>query len=99
MGKFDFDAEGDMTNVVVYFINEKNLMGCPHVKLNMARKEVVAMPDSGAEISVLSGELYIYIKYKEVRMLEVPVISGVSLSAWGSKQKKDSNTGLDRIPD
>jgi hypothetical protein len=84
----NFDAEDDTTNVVVYFINGEHLMGCPHVKLNMAGKEVVAVLDSGAEISVLSGELYNYIKSKEVRMLEVPVIGGVLLSAWGSKTKR-----------
>jgi hypothetical protein len=47
--------------VDIYYINEGNLYGCPHVKLQIGDKEVIAVLDSGADISILSEALFEYL--------------------------------------
>jgi hypothetical protein len=47
----------DLGNVTAYFINEVNLWGCPHVKMTIGDKEIIALLNSGAEVSVMSEEL------------------------------------------
>jgi hypothetical protein len=52
----EFECKPD--GLIIYFTNEGNLKGCPHVKLLVGNKGVTAIVDSGAEISVVSENLF-----------------------------------------
>jgi hypothetical protein len=40
----EYECEPD--GLIIYFINESNLKGCPHIKLLIGIKEVTAIVDS-----------------------------------------------------
>jgi len=39
--------------VNIYYINENNLYGCPHVQLDIGEEKLIAVLDKGAEISLM----------------------------------------------
>jgi hypothetical protein len=45
-------------DIIVFFINENNLHGCPHVNLTVRNRNVIVILDSGAEISIIFKNLF-----------------------------------------
>jgi hypothetical protein len=85
---FDVNFIEDPENVTMYFINEVNLRGCPHAKMTTGDKEIIALLDSGAEVSVMSEELFNSLLERELKFLHIPVTNCVLSSAWLSKSKR-----------
>jgi hypothetical protein len=85
---------GDADNVTVYYINEGNLQGCPHVKIQIGSREIVVLIDSGAEVSVMSEDLLNF----DGEWLKVPIYSGSKLCVVfrvAIKIKTNQKTSLD----
>jgi len=40
----------------IYYINESKLYGCPHVQLDIGEEKLIAVLDTGAEISICQKE-------------------------------------------
>jgi hypothetical protein len=91
---FDFKNNNDVNGMILYYINERGLRGCPHVKLTVGGKEIFALLDSGAEISVLSGSLFGRLTEEGLRIFHIPVVNAVLLSAWGAKTKRTKKQAL-----
>jgi hypothetical protein len=72
----------------VYVINESNLKGCPRVVLEIVDREVTAILDSGAEISVMSEEVYNNLVAGGLQPFHFPVTGGVLISAFGARSKR-----------
>jgi hypothetical protein len=72
----------------VYVINESNLKGCPSVVLEIGDREVTAILDSGAEISVMSEEVYSNLVAGGLQPFYLPVTGGVLMSAFWARSKR-----------
>jgi hypothetical protein len=80
------DKKEDMN---VYFIIEDNLKGCPYVKLEIMEQEINAVVGgSGAEVSLISGELFNYLVNICLKSLYLPVLNGILVSPWGRRAQK-----------
>jgi hypothetical protein len=90
--KFNLDlSKGELNGGIVYVINGTNLRGCPKVNLFMGNKEVTAILDSGAEISVLSETIYSELVSSGMQILNIPVVQ--------STNEEDKDTGTTIISD
>ncbi|KDR14848.1 hypothetical protein L798_11488 [Zootermopsis nevadensis] len=75
------------SEVMIFYINEDNLHGCPQAKLKIGDKELIAILDSGAEMSIISETLVDALIESGLKLLRIPVVNGVLISAWGSRTK------------
>jgi hypothetical protein len=91
--EYEYEPDG----LIIYSINESNLKECPHVKLLIGYKEVTAIVDSGAEISVLSENLFDELVACDMQVLILLVINGILISAWGSRTKRIRKQALIRF--
>lgn len=55
---------------------------CHYVRIEINREQVFAMVDSGAEISLLSEELFNRLLDGGLHVLYIPVVNGTLISAW-----------------
>jgi hypothetical protein len=67
----------------VYYINEDNLTGCPYVRTEINREQVIAVVESGAEIYLLSEKLFNRLLDRGLLAPHIPVVNGTLVSAWG----------------
>jgi hypothetical protein len=44
--------------VNIYYINESNLYGCSHVQLDIGEEKLIAVLDTGAEISLMPERIF-----------------------------------------
>ena len=74
----------DLINIFdVYFINEDSLMGCPCIKIEISREQVIAVVESGAEIYLLSEKIFNRFLDRGLQVLHIPFVNGTLVSAWG----------------
>ena len=52
----DYDLEAG--ELKIYYLNERKLQKCPHVKLHIGGHPVIAVVDSGSEATILAQELF-----------------------------------------
>lgn len=92
--QYEIEKTCETSDQLVYFINDNNLRGCPQLELNFAGKRITAVIDSGAEVSIVSEELFNELEQMGVKILHVPVINGVLISAWRTRSKKIKRQAL-----
>jgi hypothetical protein len=70
---FDLESNNNVNGMILYYINEGGLPVCPHVNLTVGGKEIFALLDNGAEVSVLSESLFGRLTEEGLRILHIPV--------------------------
>ena len=48
--------KGEQEIVNIYYMNKNNLYGCLHVQLDIGEERLIAVLDTGAEISLMPGK-------------------------------------------
>ena len=84
--------EDEQEDMNVYFLIEDNLKGCPRVKLEIVEQQINAAVDSGAEVSLISEELFNGLMNFRLQSLYSPVMSGILVSAV-QKKNQEASTG------
>jgi predicted aspartyl protease len=74
--------------VNIYYINENNFYGCPHVQLDVGEERLIAILDTGAEISLVPERIFEDLLAKGVRAPQLPVVNGALITAFGSRTKR-----------
>jgi len=72
----------------IYYINENNLYGCPHVQLDIGEERLIAVLDTGAEISLMPERIFKDLLAKVLRAPQLPVLNGALITAFGSRTKR-----------
>jgi hypothetical protein len=70
------------------FISEDKLKECPSVKITIGGEEVLAILDTGSELSLMNQELYSKLRDKGMNNLELPVQNINLVSAFSDKSRK-----------
>jgi predicted aspartyl protease len=78
----------------VYYINENNLYGCLHVELNIGGEKLMAVLDTGAEISLMLEKIFEDLLAKGVKAPQLPVVNGALTTAFGNKTKRIKRQAL-----
>jgi hypothetical protein len=50
--------KGEQEIVNIYYINENNLYGCPHAQLDVGEERLIAVLDTGTEISLMPDRIF-----------------------------------------
>lgn len=88
--------EEEKEDMNVHFIIEDNLKVCPHVKLEIMEQEIKAVVGgSGAEVFLISEELFNDLVNICLKSLYLPVLNDILVPAWGRRTQKIKkvNTG------
>jgi len=80
--------------VHIYYINENNLYGCPHVQLEIDEERLTAVFDKGAEISLMPERIFEDLLAKGLRAPQLPVVNGALITAFGSRTKRIKRQAL-----
>ena len=83
--------EDEQEDMNVYFLIEDNLKGCPRVKLEIVEQQINAAVDSGAEVSLISEELFNGLMNFRLQSLYSPVMSGILVSAVQKKKSRSKH--------
>jgi hypothetical protein len=67
--------KGEQEIVIIYYINENNLYGCPHVQLDIGEERLIAVLDKGADISLIPEEIFEDLLAKGLREPNLPVVN------------------------
>ena len=89
----DMDKE-EQEIVNIYYINENNLYGCPHVQLDIGEERLIAVLDTGAEISLMPERIFEDLLAKGLRAPQLPVVNGALITAFGSRTKRIKRQAL-----
>jgi hypothetical protein len=73
--------------VTIYYLNDLGLPTSPHVKLKFPDKEVTAIADSGAEISLMSEKMYEELTLAGLPTLELPIEGAILINSLGTRCK------------
>jgi hypothetical protein len=87
-------AEAEEGVTKIFFINEKNLVECPHVKIKIGGREVIALLDTGAECSVMSEKLFTSLINDGMKLLYIPVVNCLLSTAFGRKSRRVKRQAL-----
>jgi hypothetical protein len=71
-----------------YYINENNLYGCPPVQLDIGGETLMAVIETGAEISLMPENIFDILLAKSVKAPRLPVVNGALTTAFGNKTKR-----------
>jgi hypothetical protein len=76
--------------VSVYYINENNLYGCTHVQLDIGEEKLMAVLDTGADISLMPERIFEDLLAKGLRAPQLPVVNGALMAAVGNRIKRQA---------
>jgi len=62
------------------------LYGCPHVQLDIGEERLIAVLDTGAEISLMPERIFEDLLAKGLRAPQLPVVNGALITAFGSRR-------------
>jgi hypothetical protein len=80
--------------VNVYYINESNLYGCPHVQLDIGGEILRVVLDNGAEIFLMTGKKFEYLLANGVKAPQLLVVNEALMTAFGNKTKRIGRQAL-----
>jgi hypothetical protein len=80
--------KGEEEIVNIYYINEGNLYGCPYVQLDIGEERLIAVLDTGTQISLMPEKNLEDMLAKGLRAPQLPVFNGALITAFGSKTKR-----------
>jgi hypothetical protein len=86
--------KGDQEFVNVYYINENNLYGCPHVQLEIGEEKSIAVLDTGAKISLMPERIFEDLLAKGLKAPQLPVVNGALITAFGNRTKRIKRQAL-----
>jgi hypothetical protein len=85
----DEASAADLTDCIVFVINEANLCQSPQMKIQVADKfDVNAILDSGSEVNLLAESVYEKLIKSGIELPILPVQSVVLVTAFGKKSKR-----------
>jgi predicted aspartyl protease len=79
--------KGEQQIINIYYINENNLYGCPHVQLDIGEEKLIVILDTGAEISLMPERIFENLLAKGIRASQLPVVNGVLVNAFGRSKR------------
>jgi predicted aspartyl protease len=86
--------KGDQEIVNIYYINENNLYGCPHVQLDIGKEKLIAVLDTRAEISLMPEKIFESLLAKCLKVPQLPVVNGALITAFGNRTKRIKRQAL-----
>jgi hypothetical protein len=92
-----FVDKGEQEIVNMYYINENNLYGCPHVQLEIGEERLIAVSDTGVEISLMPERIFEDLLVKGLRAPQLPVVNGALITAFGSRTKRIKTQALNEF--
>jgi len=73
--------------VNIYYINESNLYGCPHVELDIGGEKLMAILDTRAQISLMPERIFEELLTIGVKAPQLPVVNGALTTMFRNKTK------------
>jgi hypothetical protein len=80
--------------VNIYYTDENNLYGCPHIQMDIGEEKLTAALDTGAEISLMSERIFEDLLAKGLRATQLPVVNAALINAFGNRTKRIKRQAL-----
>ena len=72
----------------MFYVNKERLNSCPRVPICIGNRHILAVIDTGSQISLLTEELYYKLRREGMEGLELGVQNAVLVSVFGNKTKR-----------
>jgi len=86
--------KGEQKIVNIYYTNEKNFYGCPHVQLGIGEGRLIAVLGTGGESSLMRERIFEDLLAKGLRAPQLPVVNGALITAFGRRTKRIKRQAL-----
>jgi hypothetical protein len=84
----------NVSNATIFSIGKGELQECPHVEVSVGNRKIISLIDTGAEISVISQELFEKLMEDGIEIPTLPISNCLLEAAFGTKSQRIKRQAL-----